>query len=66
MPLVIGNEPIGENNWIIESIGEETQEWDNNGNILTSTLQVTLKEYVGDMIVLGGDYDLAMEGDEES
>lgn len=66
MPLVIGNEPVGENNWIIESIGEETQEWDNNGNILISTLQVTLKEYVGDMIVLGGDYDLAMEGDEES
>lgn len=66
MQLIINNAPIGDNLWVIESVGEKTLEWDNIGNILTSTVQVTLKEYVDDNPVWDGNAVEAMEGTDDS
>lgn len=66
MQLIINNSPIGDNLWVIESVGEKTLEWDNIGNILTSTVQVTLKEYVDDNPVWDGNAVEATEGTDDS
>ena len=52
MYLVIGNQTIGANQWIIESVGESLESVDNMGRVIVSEVDVTLKEYVPDM--LGG------------
>lgn len=44
--LIIGNEPYGENEWIIESLSEAVKFWDKDGKIYASKLDVNLKEYV--------------------
>ena len=44
--LILGNSVIGSNLWVIESISEAAKAWDNAGNILVSTLDVKMLEYV--------------------
>ena len=44
--LIIGNEVIGDYMWIIDSVGEEVQAFDGNGQIIVSSINVKLKEYV--------------------
>ena len=44
--LILGNNVIGDNLWIIESVGEEATSWDNRGNILASSVTVKMLEYV--------------------
>ena len=43
--LIIGNHAYGENQWIIESISESAETWDNEGKIYSSKVDVSLKEY---------------------
>lgn len=45
-PLIMGSQVIGEHQWVIESVTESAQAWDNSGNILLNELDVRLKEYV--------------------
>ena len=44
--LIIGNRVVGENLWVIESVSESAASWDNAGNILVSTVEVKMLEYV--------------------
>ncbi len=44
--FMLGNECIGANKWIVESIGESADVIDANGNIVNSRVDVTLQEYV--------------------
>ena len=44
--FMLGNECIGANKWIVESIGESADVVDANGNIVNSRVDVTLQEYV--------------------
>lgn len=46
MYLIIGNQTIGENMWVIESVGESLETVDNSGRVIVSEVDVTLKEYV--------------------
>lgn len=46
MNFILNNQPVGENKWLIESVGEAVTAWDNMGNIIRSSVDVTLKEYV--------------------
>ena len=44
--LIIGNQVIGDNLWVIESTGEAVEFWDNRGQILVSTVEVKMSEYI--------------------
>ena len=44
--FILGNRVIGDNLWVIESVGEEATSWDNRGNILASSVTVKMLEYV--------------------
>ena len=44
--LILGNAVVGENLWVIESVSEAAQSWDNKGNILASEVNVKMLEYV--------------------
>lgn len=44
--LILGNAVVGRNLWVIESISEAAKAWDDAGNILVSTLDVKMLEYV--------------------
>lgn len=46
MNFILNNQPVGDNKWLIESVGEAVTAWDNMGNIIRSSVDVTLKEYV--------------------
>ena len=46
--LVIGNEVIGDNQWVITDVQERVQFWDNAAQIQVSTLEITFMEYVID------------------
>lgn len=50
MYLIIGNQTVGANQWIIESVGESLVSVDNMGRVIVSEVDVTLKEYVPDMM----------------
>ena len=46
VPLVIGGKGIGVNKWVIKS---QVQKWthiDNRGNVLISSVELTLEEYI--------------------
>ena len=43
--LILGNRPIGDGLWVIESVSESDDAIDNLGNVLVSTVKVNLKEY---------------------
>jgi len=49
MYLVLSNETIGENPWVIESVGEAADTIDHKGRIIVTQVDVTLKEYVPEM-----------------
>ena len=44
--LILGNEVVGDNLWVIETMSEAAEAWDNAGNILASTVEVKMIEYV--------------------
>lgn len=44
--FMLGNECIGSNKWLISDVSESATEIDDNGRILVSHLDLTLKEYV--------------------
>lgn len=44
--LILGNAVIGNNLWVIESVTEAAQFWDNAGNILVSAVDVKMLEYL--------------------
>ena len=46
MYLIIGNQTVGANQWVIESVGEAMVFVDNMGRVIVSEVDVTLKEYV--------------------
>ena len=46
--FVLNNQTVGENPWIIESVGESVNTVDNLGRIIVTEIEVTLKEYVAD------------------
>ena len=50
MYLVLCNTVVGANPWIIESVGESVDTVDNTGRIITTQIEVTLKEYVPTML----------------
>lgn len=47
--LVFGNAVIGNNLWVIESVSEAANAWDNAGNILVSEVNVKMIEYVAEV-----------------
>lgn len=47
--LVIGGEPLGDDNWIVDSIGEAWECIYNDGALYSANLDVTLKEYIVEM-----------------
>ncbi|PAV38057.1 hypothetical protein CJ260_11460 [Megasphaera sp. ASD88] len=49
--LILAGEPVGENSWVIESIGEQVTFWDANGNVLSVTVDVALTEYVERLVI---------------
>ena len=44
--FVLCNTTIGENLWVVDSVSETVDIVDNNGRIITSQIDVTLKEYI--------------------
>jgi len=44
--FVLNNQTVGENPWIIESVSESVDVVDNNGRVVTTQIDVTLKEYI--------------------
>ena len=44
--LVLCNTPIGENPWAVDSVSESVDIVDNNGRIIASQIDITLREYV--------------------
>ena len=44
--LILGSDVIGDNLWIIESVSESVDAWNNKGNILFSQIDVHMIEYV--------------------
>lgn len=47
--LVLGDEIIGDNLWVIESVSEAAKTWDNAGNVLISEVEVKMVEYVAEV-----------------
>lgn len=48
MYFVLCNQTVGANQWVIESVGESIDTVDNCGRIITTQVEVTIKEYVPD------------------
>ena len=46
MYLVVCNQTVGQYQWGIESVGEAVDTIDNNGRVVMTQIDVTLKEYV--------------------
>lgn len=44
--LIIGGLPFGFNKWYIEQLGQNWRTFDNRGNLLSGSVNVTLKEYI--------------------
>ncbi len=49
--FILGNVVIGENPWVIESVGENDAVIDNAGRIIQNRIDVTLREYVPTMVL---------------
>jgi len=52
LSFVLGGEPVGENKWIIESVGESVDYFDFGGVVIYSTAEVSLREYVENEVKL--------------
>lgn len=50
MYFVLCNSVVGSNQWVIESVGESVDTIDNNGRVVLTQIDVTLKEYVPNMM----------------
>lgn len=46
MYFVLCNQTVGQYQWVIESVGESVDTIDNNGRVVMTQIDVTLKEYV--------------------
>lgn len=44
--FILGNNVIGENLWVIESVSEAAKSWNHSGGILVSSVDVKMIEYV--------------------
>ena len=44
--LVLAGSPVSENKWIIESMDESANYYDSKGNIISSDINITIREYV--------------------
>lgn len=44
--LVIGNKRVGVGKWYIPTVSEDWNYFDNKGNLLSATINVTMEEYV--------------------
>lgn len=49
--LVLNGAPVGDNYWIVESLGEEVTYWNAYGKPLSITVDVSLKEYIESLVV---------------
>lgn len=47
VPLIIGFSPVGQNLWIVESIGETVPLWGKWGTMVSCYVDITLAEYQG-------------------
>lgn len=50
LTFILGDGPIGENKWIIESISEKAEQFLGNGEILSCVASVSLNEYIEDEV----------------
>lgn len=50
LTFILGDEPIGENKWVIESLSEKAEQFLGNGEILSTVATVNLKEYIEDEV----------------
>ena len=46
LSFILGDGPIGDNKWVIESISETTEEFMGNGDVLSCIATINLKEYI--------------------
>ena len=46
LSFILGDGPIGDNKWVIESISETTEEFMGNGEVLSCIATINLKEYI--------------------
>lgn len=51
LPLIIGGGVVGDNFWVVESIGETVNYWDSLGGILSVSVDVSLSEYKKRLVV---------------
>lgn len=51
MVLILADKPVGDNSWVIESIGENVTFWDAFGNIQAMSVDVSLQEYVERLVI---------------
>lgn len=51
MILILADKPVGDNSWVIESLGENVTYWDGFGHILSVSIDVSLQEYVERLVV---------------
>ena len=49
--LILDNCPVGDNQWVVESVGDSVSAWNNTGAIVSTTVAVTLKEYVPELSI---------------
>ena len=52
LTLVLGGRVVGQNRWVIESIGESVNFWSKTGQILSCDVSISLKEYRKQVITL--------------
>lgn len=49
--LILADKPVGNNSWIIESIGESVTFWDAFGNARSISVDISLQEYVERLVI---------------
>ena len=52
--LVINNEPVTQNKWLVQSLSEPVKVFDGKGGIVSMDISVTLTEYVENILTGGG------------
>lgn len=49
--LILADKPVGNNSWVIESIGESVTFWDAFGNARSLSVDISLQEYVERLVI---------------
>lgn len=49
--LILADKPVGNNSWVIESIGESVTFWDAFGNARSISVDISLQEYVERLVI---------------